>query len=330
MQVFEEIARALGVEIIDTQQEVPVGPRGQLILDALLKTKDQTILVEVKGRPARKEDLAYLCLAREVMVQDQQETMDASELTAVLAAPTASSKIRDLAEASDVTLVEIPALLTPSEPDNVGTVPLTTEQSWGIVVTLLKGNKPRSIRELAKTAGVSTGWTHKVVKELEGRGILNRSMHGLSLDDAEPVLDLVPMERPFDDLRTRKIQTGIESIEELELTLQVNSSEIQSHAEGNPLHVCGTTAAAEYTGYLIQGDRLDVYFKAPSALEPLFEGQEGGVTLNVYEPDRTLASQNLRGGLLHVPEEIALLDVAGTGMAFRDLATKLLERMKAD
>lgn len=326
--MWDHIARELGLQAFDLREEASIGPGRRA--DAILETDEARYIVEVEGRPAREEDLARLSLTRDIA----ENQGDGVPVVAVLAAPNMPNKVRSLAEDAGVLLVTIPASMAPSVPADVGKTPLTTEKSWAVVATLLGAGSAPSVRALAGSAGVSTGWTHRVVQELGARGYVERAAGSLRLVDAEGVLDLVSTERPFENLLQSTIETGIASIEEVALSLMLGFDRLQSETDGGKgpptgAFVCGTTAAAEYTGYLIQGDRLDVYSRAVGPLEDLFDGQSGGVILRVYEPDREVTpALEIRGGLPCASKQQALLDVAGTGMAFRDLAHALLEAIQ--
>lgn len=321
MDVLSHIARELGLTNYRTSREVSVHPNVRV--DAVIEAGEKTLLIELKSRGPTPEDIAWMLLARDLWMEDPAKSCPA---VLVLAVPGASNKARRLADEVGVEIVEVPANLLPVDADRIGTAPLTTEKSWAVVTTLLREQRFSSVRDLAERAAVSTGWTYKVVGELEARGSLLRRAGSLMLDDPVPILDAVSSERPLGELETRKVPTGLDDPEEIGLTLMLGAQDM-SEDQGRPgLYACGVTAAAHYTNYLVQRGRVDIYSETPNALAELFTDRSGGITLHIYDPDRPIRGDSrFIGDMLCVSKEQALLDVAGTGMAFRDLTLKLLE-----
>jgi DNA-binding transcriptional regulator YhcF (GntR family) len=322
VSVYDHVARELGLDAYTVKRHVAAGP--SVTVDAVPETEERDYVVEVKGTPVGPEDLAPLVLANRLLDEERPDR----ETVAVLASPAATDGAREVAARLAVELVEIPPSLAPAG-DRAGVTPLTTEKSWAVVAAVLTKQRFPSVRALAKHASVSTGWTYQVVQELEVRGALLRSGSGLRLDDEATILDAVPEQRPLAELETARVATGITDAQGLALALQ-------AHLEGTPepeaaprAWVAATTAAAAYTGYLSQRDRFDVYCDAPAVLEDAFEGEEGGFELHVHEPDRPLSTgERFRNALPSVTREQAMLDTAGTGMAFRDLTLRLLAVMR--
>lgn len=326
MALYEHVARELAIPDARITREPDVG--GGLRADALLRSPDdeQAYLVELKSRPPDVDAVAHLVLLRDLW----RGTHGDQSAEAVLVAPEVGARTRRVAGEAGVRIVTVPASLLPESLEDVGSTPLTTPKSWAVVVALLKHSETKGTRGLAQRAGASTGWVSQVVAELQARGAVVRRGNALEVEDPAAIFDAVAAERPFPDLEVRTIETGLDDPGDVSLSLMLGWQQIHGD-EGQPgLQVCGTTAAAEHAGTAIQRDRLDVYCEVPEDLEGIFEGREGGIEVHVFEPDRDVRfTSTFRGGLPTVSEEQALLDVAGTGMAFRDLTLDLLEAMRA-
>lgn len=323
MDLLAGVSSELGAANAQVQREVALAPGVRV--DAVLRTRTHAYVVEARSRPARPEDVAWVAFARQLLARAEKDRV----VVAVLVVPGAGHHVRQLAAEAGVELLEVSPALLPRDSERIGSTPLATEQSWAVVVALLKFQRVPGVRELARRAGVSVGWTHRVVTELVARRALAHRGALLVLDGATPVLDAVASERPLSGLEVAHVDTGFERPEDLALHLTLGSRDLPAH-EKPDVCVGGTTAAAWYTGYLIQRDRFDVYSEDPQPLEGLFRGRSGGLRLRVHEPDRKLGpGSTILGGLPAVRREQALLDVAGTGLAFRDLTLRLLEALRA-
>lgn len=322
MSLFEHVARELALEDYEVDRDVDVG--SGVRVDAVLRTEDRVYLVEVKSQPLKRDDIAQATLYRDLWARSGHAGN--VETHALLVVPGAGTEARRLAHAVDVDLVQVPHSLIPQGIEQVGTIPLTTEKSWAVVATVLANKRVKGVRDLARRTGVSTGWTHQVLGELQARQAIVRRGNAFELEDPEPILDAVASERPLSDLEVKRVATGLDSMDDLTLNLGLAWQEIRDEGGKPGLYLCGTSAAAHFTGTLVQGDRLDVYSDAVRSIEELFEGREGGITIRVFEPDHEIGTTSTFGeGLLCVSKPQALLDVAGTGMAFRDLTLEMLE-----
>lgn len=318
MGVYDQIVEELALHNPTVTVNPELGPGARV--DARLETDDTTYLVDLRGQTATIEDLATLNLARDLL----ENTNQATTIRLILVAPRFSQETRALAQTTDIQLLQLPASQLPTD-KTAGTTPLTTPKSWDVVATLLEHERFESLRALANSAHVSLGWASKVVQELEARGIAHRADTTIDLRDQQTLLDTIPQQRPFQDLLTLRIETGIDHVDNLAHSLQTHPQ-----TDAPTLHVCGTTAATDYTGYIEQRDRFDIYTSHPHEIEATFEDATGGFTLYIFQPDRPLTQEpSFRDILPSVTPAQALLDTAGTGLAYRDLTRKLLEAMRS-
>lgn len=278
MSLLADVSRELGIPNAHVQREVVVAPGVRV--DAVLRTPTHAYVIDAKSQPASPEAIAWVQLARQLLAKSETDRI----VVGVLVVPGAGPSVRRLAAEAGVELLEVSPSLLPRDSERIGSTPLTSEQSWAVVVALLKLQRVASVRELARRTGVSLGWTHRVALELEARGALAHRGANLVVEDPAPLLDAVASERPLTALEVARIDTGFEKPEPLSLHLTLQANALQS--QGGGLYVGGTTAAAWYTDYLIQHDRFDVYSEDPQPLQALFEGRRGGVQLRVHKPDR--------------------------------------------
>lgn len=317
-QLVQYLKEALGVP--EASGKLVDSP-GDVGADVILETPSTIYVVETKAGVARQDAISQLAF----MAKLAERKYPARKIIPVLVVPTAPRRIRNALKAIGGELVEVPPQLLPVSKMPKGLTPLTTEQSWKVVTTLLRLRVAKSIRPVAQASGASLGWTYRVLSELEARGIAEGGPGGIRMTRPDKLLDIVPFERSLEGLSVATIRTDYEDAHEAAVELTRLLSEPPGRGSAFRFAFCGYTAAGLYTGYARRFDRLDLYSDEP-ALTPYLGGRGTGVSVRIYKPDRAVFddAQKIQGVRV-VSLGVALLDVAGLGFAARDIATKVLE-----
>lgn len=312
------VAAALGLPRPQAQHHVPL-PAG-LEADMILTAPDGSVyVVEVKtGGLHPHQALGQLLLHKAAL---QRERPDA-HVVPVLVLRQAPHRVREMAEAAGIRLVEAPPALLPRGTHPPGKVRLTTPASWNVVAALTHRRVVKGLRALAEESGTSIGWVHTVVRELEARGIANTTHGGVALVDAQKLLDAVGLERPLKPLLRRTLAVDADGAHEGARAL---TRRLEARLGARGFAFCAYTAAGLHSAYARRHDRLDLYVEDwDDSLADAFS--EDGIPVHVYEPDRELHRHLRTLEDVRVTDwSLTVLDLAGLGWAARDVALKLLE-----
>lgn len=309
-ELLAYIRRRLHLEDAEVQQRPDLsGARP----DLMLSQGDTTWIIEVQAGQVRQEALGRLALYRDLFDGD---------CTPLLVAPAVPRNIQAMARAASIEILQVPFEVLPSE--GRSDVPLTSERSWRVVAHILAHEGAGAIDELARACGVSVGWVHRVVRSLADRGFIERSRGRIRLVAEERLLDAIGLERSLNDVEVARIETGYDDWDGLIQLLQGQLTDLPDQPVTWGLG--GTSAAANWTGYEVRHNRLDVY--APeSALTRMFDDASGGIPIHVLRPDRDLRIRRVNE-LQTIGLEETLLDALGLGFGQRDVALEVLRRMR--
>lgn len=315
-QLVEFLRQHLHLPDAAIQEEVSLG-RG-VRADFIVEGPNETWLIEIKNQSPNAAALGQIALYRDLLARGQSKPV-----RPVLVAPVISDQIQNLAERAGIETLLAPFELLPGgQPEGT---PLTTERSWHVVYHILKHQRVGSIEGLAASTNVSIGWTHKVVRELANRGFVAQSRGRIELLQEERLFDAIATERPFEELRHETIDTGYDDWNTLLKLLRAQLSQLPD--QKTVWGLAGTSAAAWWTGYETRHNRLDVYAPHVAGIARLFEESGGGIPLRIYKPDRGIAFTTLRGTPV-APLDVTLLDALGLGYGQRDVAIKVLEKVR--
>lgn len=314
------VAALLGLPLHnEAQHDVPLAEG--LEADILLAAPDGTLyVVEVKaGSLDPTKALGQLLLYKAAL----QRERPGARIVPVLVLRHAPPRVRRMADVADVRVIEAPPALLPRADRLPGKVRLTTPASWNVVAALAHRRVVKGLRALSEESGASLGWVHSVVKELEARGIADTTRGGVTLVDAQKLLDAIALERPLKPLLRRTLAVDADGTDEAarELTRRL---ETRLGTERG-FAFCAYTAAGIHSAYARRHDRLDLYVQDwDDSLADAFSEQ--GLRVHVYEPDRDL-HRHLRkvDGVSVTDWSLTVLDLAGFGWAARDLVLKLME-----
>lgn len=327
----EDLARHLKERLqipagADPEFDVRLGNAGPR-LDLVLTTDQGVWVIEVKDNTPGPEAVSHL----QVLCQKYKSTTSKQSVIGVLVAPVIPQSVREWARALDLQTLEVPRRLVAGAGAK-SRVPLTTQKSWQVFSTLLRRPVVGGVRELQEKSGVSLGWVHKVLTELQAQGIVHAERGIIRIVDEEAAFDVVAAERPLRALHKVSMDTGISRWDELVAALE-RSLHAQD-AAGRPIYplIAAQTAAMAYTNAVVRHDRFQIY--APDPVERYFPDAKGGIPLMIYRPDRAMdawpETRQIDGGKFHVTNiEQTLLDVLGGGYGQRETAHALLEVMRA-
>lgn len=301
----------------------------QATADFVLRDGNQAYIVEVKGGVPRWDDVARLQYLVGPQARPYLEGIPANaHVQGVLVAPAISEMVRIMAQRAEILAIEAPIELLPVQSSPARG--LTTERAWRICTAVLRARGSRGVRELARHSSTSIGWTSMVVQQLRQRGILDPS-GDLAPNGTQLLLDAVATERPLRRLETARIQTGIRDWSDFEQTIMTQWMRVIGASPRPGFWVCGLSAAAHHSGYLMRHDQLQVYAHDAAGIAQVFDGKKGGIEVVVFRPDRNVAvTSGVKGGLPTVDVDQTLLDVAGLGFQARDVAMKLIEALQRE
>src|SRR5205814_2112747 len=138
-------------------------------------------------------------------------------------------------ESAGILALEAPMELLPvGSPASKG---LTTPQAWRVCATILRLGHSPGVRELAREATASIGWTSMVLQQLRSRGILDAAGE-LAPNGTQLLLDQVATERPMKRLEQARIPTGMRAWADFELTMVTQWSQMMGGAVRPGLWVC--------------------------------------------------------------------------------------------
>lgn len=301
------------IERESSLEDLPTGP------DLVLREGGQVFVVEVKAGRADLQAVGQLCMYRDVLARAR--SWDEEDIQLVLAAKSVPAGVEEVLAILKGHVVELPANLEIEATQSsvpLGKTQVTTDKAWRVICTLLERPVP-SINQLHRDAGVSYGWTHKTVKNLEKLGVVGRESGLLTVTDRSRLLNGVAWERPLEALQTFELSTGFESVEEggRELTHALDRA-------GSEFAFTAHTAASLYTGHGFRSDRAYLYATDTDLVQELV-GEGDGPTLVVYEPDRRLEETQLREAIRLASPCQVLLDLAGMGPKAVDLRRAMVD-----
>jgi len=212
---------------------------------------------------------------------------------------------------------------------------------------VLIGSGPISVRGLAKGAGVSYGWAHRVVGRLIDLHIASRTAQGIAIDDVDALLKGIAWERDLQRLGAAELTVPGGDVLEA-------ARGVQAELDGNGVRSALTafTAAGLYTDHAQRFDKVYIYLDLEDrygrsgrsvrgsklyasgdnlvkwnteVIRDMVEDKGGRIKLAIYLPDRDVfESTEERLGLRLVRPEQALLDLAGFGFGAWELTKEMV------
>jgi len=305
----------------------------------------RTVLVDVKDR-ASVADVAMASAARDIL---RRKGRGGRGVEYVILSRQIPGEVKEMARALEVPVLRLEwGSALPRGRGGAQTVVmrLSSEKAWRVAASLI-GSGPISVRGLAKAAGVSYGWAHKVVGRLIDLHIASRTPQGIVIEDVDALLKGVAWERDIQKLRVAELPVaGDDVIEAARL--------VRGELDRSGIRAAFTaiTAGGIYTGHSMRFDALYAYIDLEGRYGPserpargqglytsgdnlvkwnmgtvrrMLEDGGGKVRLSVHLPDRDVfARAEERSGLSLVSPAQALLDLAGLGYGAWELAKEMV------
>ena len=291
--------------------------------DLVIEDGPDKFFIEVKTRP-RIDTLGRLVLLRELINKSGVRNY---KINLVVASKAFSRSIEEIADKTNIRLIELPGNMKLSGDQyykESRNIKITSIKAWSIVTRLMK-EKITSIRQLSLKEDVSYGWTHAVIQHLLNQEIVSRTGNYVEISNIDKLLNGIGWERQFENLKKGEIVLRYNSSFEAarDITYILKKKDVG-------FAFTSYTAGSLYTGYAVRHDSLYLYLDKENirSFAEIFPGQgKEGIKVNIYRPDRDVFNdQKKLEDINIVSPEQALLDLAGTGYAGRDLASEMVNR----
>ena len=243
----------------------------------------------------------------------------------VLAAKVIPDSIYSAAKELDVRIIQLPHDISVSQSNVKPRGKIASDKAWRVITHLLRAG-PCSIRSISQEENVSYAWTHRTVKSLISRGVVNQKGNRVEIGDVKNLFDAVAWERPLKELQIDEITTSFDSTHELAKTLTRASEKWE-----DPIVFGVYTAATLQFGYGLRSDLVYCYVSSKNTAEILRKEYQDiklkeGIKIIVLHADRDVfTNAEIIDGVKITSRSQTLLDVAGLGYSGRDLLNHMVK-----